>query len=484
MTENQCFIFYSWASDHPASTTRTFIEKALQRAVNDLHRDEAITVVPVIDRDTQGVPGSPDIASTIFGKIDKAQIFVCDVSIVDKNAMRPSPNPNVLIELGYALKTLGHERIIMIMNTAFGVQDLLPFDLRIRRVTPYSKIPDSDDQGEARKQLQSTLVDALRIILQGIDQQDVPNQVSLPSEIAQEAMVANSPDAGERIRQYMEWLGKQVATLTPKRTNNDQAQWEEDLLGAISASVPIVLEFTQLVQTAVAYKAMEALGEIYEGFSHVLDLYHTPRGFSGSYMESDFDLPRFLGHEMFVTFCALLLRSKRWDTLADLLNRDIYVTNGDYHEPGLQSYNALSDYVQMLGDRKVRLKLNRLSLHADSLNERHSNDGPLAQALPMVLLTEADYFLYARGYVAPNTASRYSLWRPWSTVFMNGIPRFLIESVKRSVAEPLAQALGVSSANELRDRFGERVQSLGFFFDDPFRRDSLDGFDPQTIGSR
>ncbi|MDY6781140.1 MAG: hypothetical protein SW833_01055 [Cyanobacteriota bacterium] len=61
-----CKVFYSWQSDLPNSTNRGFIEKALENAVKLIHNDESIEVEPVIDRDTVGVPGSPDIANTIF----------------------------------------------------------------------------------------------------------------------------------------------------------------------------------------------------------------------------------------------------------------------------------------------------------------------------------------------------------------------------------------------------------------------------------
>jgi hypothetical protein len=43
-----------------------------------------------------------------------------------------SPNPKVLIEYDYALRSLTHERIICVMNTAYGKPsaEALPFDLR------------------------------------------------------------------------------------------------------------------------------------------------------------------------------------------------------------------------------------------------------------------------------------------------------------------------------------------------------------------
>jgi hypothetical protein len=131
-------VFYSWQSDLPNASNRGFIEKALKKAVKEIADDESIGVEPVIDRDTAGVGGSPEISGTIFEKIAKADVFVVDVSIINKDAKgRKVPNPNVLIELGYAFKALGHNRVILIMNTEFGGLEHLPFDLRTRRVLSY-----------------------------------------------------------------------------------------------------------------------------------------------------------------------------------------------------------------------------------------------------------------------------------------------------------------------------------------------------------
>ena len=109
--------FYSWQSDLPNSTNRGFIQNALERAAKAIREDDSIKVEPVVDRDTAGVPGSPDIATTIFEKIDASQVFVCDVSIInDQEKARPTPNPNVLIELGYALSVLTSERVLMVIG--------------------------------------------------------------------------------------------------------------------------------------------------------------------------------------------------------------------------------------------------------------------------------------------------------------------------------------------------------------------------------
>lgn len=66
-----------------------------------------------IDRDTQGLAGAPDIGDSIYDKIDSADIFIADVTIINQDyAGRKTPNPNVLIELGYAIKALGSHFLV------------------------------------------------------------------------------------------------------------------------------------------------------------------------------------------------------------------------------------------------------------------------------------------------------------------------------------------------------------------------------------
>lgn len=131
-------VFYSWQSDLPNNLNRSFIESILEKATKSISKDQNFSIEPVIDRDTVGVPGSPSIISTITEKIAKADFFVCDISIVNHESVgRKTPNPNVLLELGYASAVLGWERIIMIQNIAFGGLELLPFDLRGRRIVDY-----------------------------------------------------------------------------------------------------------------------------------------------------------------------------------------------------------------------------------------------------------------------------------------------------------------------------------------------------------
>ena len=73
-----------------------------------------------------------------FKKIDNCDLFVADVSLCYKCSQneKMSPNPNVMVELGYAAKVLGWERIICIANEDYGKE--LPFDVAHNRVIFYS----------------------------------------------------------------------------------------------------------------------------------------------------------------------------------------------------------------------------------------------------------------------------------------------------------------------------------------------------------
>ena len=132
-------LFYSWQSDLSPDVTRDFIRDALVIAIGIVNRDLAIEEALRITSDTQDEPGHPSIFATILTKIDQSAVFVPDVSIVaeisgeGRDKGKGVFNPNVAIEYGYALKALGPERMIPVMNTAFGGLRKLPFDMAHRR---------------------------------------------------------------------------------------------------------------------------------------------------------------------------------------------------------------------------------------------------------------------------------------------------------------------------------------------------------------
>ena len=75
-------LFYAWQSDTPQKAARYLIRDAAKRALNRLTIDATVDDSPRLDSDTQEVAGTPEIANTIFNKIDACGLFLADVTFV------------------------------------------------------------------------------------------------------------------------------------------------------------------------------------------------------------------------------------------------------------------------------------------------------------------------------------------------------------------------------------------------------------------
>lgn len=140
-------IFYSWQSDLPNKSNRGFIESCIEKTIKDISKTTSFSLELNIDRDTKEIIGTPDIVDSIFAKISKSKIFIADISIINSTSnSRKCPNPNVLIELGYAVRILGWERVFCMYNLDFGTLEDLPFNLRQRRLIQYSLNRDGTEQ--------------------------------------------------------------------------------------------------------------------------------------------------------------------------------------------------------------------------------------------------------------------------------------------------------------------------------------------------
>lgn len=170
MSDSQITIFYSWQSDLPGNETRNIIQDGIKEAVR-LLRD---TVDIEADRDTKGEYGSPDIANTIFSKIDECDIFVADVSAVCKYEVSDEegnvktkymPNPNVMLELGYATHVVGWENVICVLNADYGAPEDMPFDIANRRLTPFS-LKEGSSKGDAKRYVRDVIRETVEHILE------------------------------------------------------------------------------------------------------------------------------------------------------------------------------------------------------------------------------------------------------------------------------------------------------------------------------
>ncbi len=173
-------VFWSWQSDTPGKTGRHFVRGALNEAIDVLKQAAAIEEPTErelreaihLDQDRQGVPGSPDLAPTIYKKIESAAVFVADVTLVAESGAdgrrKKFINSNVAIEYGYALHALTDAFVLTIQNTHYGTREELPFDLKHKagpiqfRLSPDAKKAEIDAE---RAKLKGVLAEAIKLCL-------------------------------------------------------------------------------------------------------------------------------------------------------------------------------------------------------------------------------------------------------------------------------------------------------------------------------
>ncbi|MGQ0600697.1 MAG: hypothetical protein ACT4QE_03260, partial [Anaerolineales bacterium] len=427
-----------------------------------IRSDDSITVEPVIDRDTAGVPGSPNIAQTILTKIDQSQIIVCDVSIINSTGKsRPTPNPNVLIELGYALKALGPDRVLMVMNTEFGEPESLPFDLKMNRVVTYKVAKGAADKSVERKTLEAKLEMGIRSIMEFLEKREATSPtVASVSELARSAIEHALPNRKLIARKYKQWLFDALDEAAPPFPDYpSEIEPDEVMVKALETTLPIISDFAQLMHLIASMNDADLVAEVYQWFGELLNRYTKPRGFSGTYRQTRLDFYKFIGHEMFVIVVAMLMDSREWDLIGTLLDNKVLVENFEGGRPEIVDFTYISHHIELLRYRNSRLQSRRLSLHADLLNERHTN-GELGESIPSGQFMNADFFLYLRNQ---NNAV-FEHWRPWSCLYLNEPPKFLMEAKIKANAEQLLRPLNVADVEILRGRIAQAIEGLSHFF--------------------
>lgn len=156
-------VFYSWQSYIGGYANREYIKGKINAAFAEYG------VEVILLEDSRGTTGAPDIPDAILTKIAKSDIFICDVTPVytlylDDSKQRALPNPNVMFELGFAVHSLGWERIICICNEEYGKIETLPFDISTHRIIKYRK-----KDGEKKTQHSLSLVHPLSDIISNYD---------------------------------------------------------------------------------------------------------------------------------------------------------------------------------------------------------------------------------------------------------------------------------------------------------------------------
>ena len=462
-------LFYSWQSDLPNSTNRGFIQDALEHAIQNVSGELKLEVT--LDKDTQGLSGSPDIASAILKKIDESDAFVCDLSFVNSGAAFPdgklcrlSPNANVLVELGYAIKVLGWERIFLIVNEFYGPIKELPFDIDRRRAKGYDLAPNSDKKS-AKKSLQSTTTDAIRAFV-NLGSCDVLAEPTISAvDMAIDALNQGKNNAGALVKKTWGNLFDRIKQLNPEFDANENlvSKYEEQMQQALADSVVLSVEFARLSQAVSSASDPMADRALFTGFQSLLDCYDPrqvkfkPQGVT-TFTEIDSDFFRFIGHEWFVVMTACFLHDEQWKRLDSILRRPLTQAEFGSSVQRAAYFGKISHYITL-----YNWNPRDLQRHALALKDRHEQT-PLAEIVSWQEFYEADYVLFLRGQLSfaasDLTPDDPPIWGMRTAPLVNSLPPFAIRLQSRAFAQEAVFALSLSSTDELQGQANRRRNIL------------------------
>ncbi len=361
-------IFYSWQSDH--TKTRHFIEKALRAAIDNLAENPDIELAPRFDKDTQGKVGSINIPTTIRKKIDLADVFVADLTLVDKGESgRAMVNQNVMYELGYATGKLGDEATVVLLNSDLGDKGLLPFDIAQNRVVDFSL--NDDKRGVA---LMKELEEILAAHLQDIQAKLEIVQTESAKDKLTQAIEDDKP-ARRLAEAYFTNLYDEINKLYPGRYKHseDGSEYFGKVADAYEKSLPLIQECYDVVSMAAEHKKEDVLIAAYKKLGNLSKYFDVLPEDIGGLSEASKEYHGLIVYELAALIIGCVAKENWWSFLATLTE---------------QKFKRPNKYDKLVGLDRLRhfpqgvanyIKKNDVGSISKFIIKRHSNDDDLLQ---------------------------------------------------------------------------------------------------------
>lgn len=134
-------LFYSWQSDNKDS--KRIIDSALNKVKEEL-KEEGIVLR--VDQDTRDREGTENIDSSVLDRIQKADLFLGDVSSISilesedgKKPVKLLSNPNVMYEYGFRKGAVGTRFCFLVAQLKDGQHiQQLPFDINHDTISSFN----------------------------------------------------------------------------------------------------------------------------------------------------------------------------------------------------------------------------------------------------------------------------------------------------------------------------------------------------------
>jgi hypothetical protein len=245
-----------------------------------------------------------------------------------------------------------------------------------------------------------------------------------------------------------EYLTTFVSNLEKFRITDKDGEFDDQIIDSLEKFIPYRNEAISLFVALAQYALTEEnISKLHRFFEALIPYMNKPENVN-SWSEWDFDNFKFIAHELFLYLVAILIKHEKFSEVNLLLNQEYYVPGqSDYGKDVMVGYDAFRAHLRSLEHRNTRLKLNRLSLHADLLEQRSKHSG-----IEFRHLMQADFILFMRAEV--QQSDFYSRWFPDTLVYIGRFHSALevfARSSSKSYFEKSKCLLGIDKPSDLNE---------------------------------
>ncbi|WP_077278812.1 toll/interleukin-1 receptor domain-containing protein [Thioalkalivibrio denitrificans] len=230
---------------------------------------------------------------------------------------------------------------------------------------------------------------------------------------AMDAIKNNKRHASGAMDEYFETFSRNLERFRIERTDNAH---DELIVKSIEEFLPYRNEAVQLFMALAQYAPTEENIVKLHRFLEGLIPYMSRPPEVTHYNDWDFDNFKFIVHELFLYAFSILVRYERIEQANYLMHNQYYVVGNSYYGNDVMvRFPVFREYIRSLEARNQRLKLRRLSLRADMLEERSKNSG-----LEFRYLMQGDFILFMRAEIEDEDG--YSTWWPETLLYLFRFP--------------------------------------------------------------
>lgn len=278
-----------------------------------------------------------------------------------------------------------------------------------------------------------------------------------------------------------EYLSTFVSNLEKFRITEKEGEFDDQVIENIEKFIPYRNEAITLFITLAQYAPSEEnILKVHRFFEALIPYMSRPENVN-SWHKWDFDNFKFIIHELFLYAVAIFTKHERFSEVNLLLTQQYYVAGRtDNGNDLMVGYEVFREYLPSLGYRNERLELNRLSVHADLLEQRSKHSG-----IEFRYLMQADFILFMRAEILQ--VKFYSRWFPDTLLYVGRFHsafEIFARSSSKSYFEKAKCILGIdkpSDLSELMEAYKTDPQRLPRWQFESFNPSLLLGYEQLAI---